>query len=49
MFEVENKHRYLIVTDKFEVLNGIIGLMRDVICLLLRKMYWLEDQNIRNV
>lgn len=37
------------VSYNFEVLNGIIGMMRDLICLLLRKMYWKDDEDVRNL
>jgi hypothetical protein len=41
--------KILNVNDKFEIENGIFGMMRDIMCMIMQKMYWDDDRKIRNV
>jgi hypothetical protein len=34
---------------KYEVRNGLLGMMKDIVCLLAKKLYWHDDDKIRSV
>jgi hypothetical protein len=39
----------IVVPDEFNVVNGLIGMKRDIVCMLVKKMYWEDDKKTRNV
>jgi hypothetical protein len=38
-----------VVSKKFEVKNGLLGVKRDIFLLLVRKVNWIKEKETRNV